>query len=57
MTPEQSDKNCTQGEAFYRKIGTIFSTGQCYLKREENRTNQLEDTLSGANCESSNMNC
>ena len=41
MTPEQSNRNCPEGEAFYRKIGTIFSTGQCYLKREENRTNQL----------------
>ena len=56
MTPEQSNRNCPEGEAFYRKTGTIFSTGQCYLKREENRTNQLLDTLRGANCESSNTN-
>ena len=39
MTPEQSNKNCPEGEAFYRKIGTIFSTSQCYLK--EKKTEQI----------------
>ena len=42
MTPEQSDKNCPEGEAFYRKIGTIFSTGQQKTEQINWKTHLVE---------------